>query len=98
MKRSGANILNLISLPVSIILSGHVLSVIWGWFIVSTFSGIPPLSIPQAIGLESVIRFVTSHYTDGGNESDENTIRRIVFRLSYPIIALGVGAIVKAFI
>lgn len=40
---------------------GYVLSVLWAWFIVTTF-GAKPLSIAAAIGVSCVVGFLTKQY------------------------------------
>lgn len=42
------------------ILSGYVLSVLWGWFIVPTF-GLPLLTIPVAIGVMLVVAYLEAN-------------------------------------
>lgn len=45
-------------LPIVAAFNGFVLQVLWGWFVVATFSA-PPLSIVQSIGVMIVIGFLT---------------------------------------
>lgn len=45
----------------STILHGWVLSILWGWFIVPTFSA-PPLSIPLAVGISVMIGAFNTRY------------------------------------
>lgn len=47
-------LITFLSLPLGVAWRGYVLSILWGWFIVPTFS-LPPLLIVQAIGLSCVI-------------------------------------------
>lgn len=39
----------------SVIFSGFVLQVLWGWFVAQTF-GLPELNIPQALGLAIIFQ------------------------------------------
>lgn len=42
----------------SAIWSGYVLTVLWDWFVVQTFR-LPHLSLPAAIGIAIVVRYLT---------------------------------------
>jgi hypothetical protein len=48
-------------------LNGWVLSLLWQWFVTTTF-GLSPLTIPQAIGVAIVVGFLTSSYKDTKQE------------------------------
>lgn len=66
---------------VSTIYSGWVLTVLWGWFIVSTF-GLPALSIPLAIGLNLLVVLLTINaqpYTDKEKGFFESVSGAMVF-------------------
>ena len=49
----------LIVTPFLFMLNGLVLSKLWAWFIVSRFPAIPPLNIPQAIGVAITVGMLT---------------------------------------
>ena len=91
------HIFKILSLPVGIIWSGYVLTFLWAWFIVPMF-GVSPLSTLQAIGLALVARYFTYQYpTEEEDTSEDGIIRRRVFVLLYPLVALCIGWIVKSF-
>ena len=54
--------------PLLAIYSGYVFGIVWGWFIVPTF-GLPPLNIPQAIGLGMLVSFMTYFYVHVEDDS-----------------------------
>ena len=54
-----ALVLLMVFSPLSILWSGYVLTVLWGWFVVPTFA-VAALSIPAAAGLSMVIRFASN--------------------------------------
>lgn len=54
----GGLVVSFVLLAISAICSGYVLSILWGWFIVSTFN-LPQLSVAPAIGLVMVISYLT---------------------------------------
>lgn len=93
-------ILLLLSIPISYLWSGYVLSVLsvlWGWFMVTQF-GLPVLSIPGAIGVAIVIGYLTKQYSyskDAG--STESTVAVLFYSVFNPAFALFVGWIVKSF-
>lgn len=74
----------------SALVSGYVVSTLWGWFIVPVF-GIKALSIPQAIGLSLVTGYLT-HQTMP--EDTASTAAKITNVILYPMFALGIGYVV----
>lgn len=50
------------------VLSGYVLSVLWGWFISPVF-GLPELSIMQALGLALIVTFLTGESSPKGEDT-----------------------------
>lgn len=88
--------------PVLYILNGWILSVLWRWFIVHL--GVQPISVPAAIGIAIVAGFLTrqiweKHCTDDRTSDDKiiDSIAYLVTSIAYPLIALGIGWIVKSF-
>ncbi len=82
--------------PVSTVWRGYVLCKLWLWFIVTTF-GANPLSLPQAIGLSSVVSFLTfqvNHDARQDKSDTEKTVEIIIFGALYPACALFAGWIV----
>jgi len=90
----------LISVVLSNILSGYVLSILWGWFITPTF-GLPLLSIPIAIGLSLVIRYLTQDYNNTKNKDESfaySLCKALIYSTIKPLFALLMGWVVKLFI
>lgn len=79
----------------SSILNGWVLSILWGWFLVPIF-GLPPLSIPQAIGVYLVVGFLTKQMDTTKDEYLDRS-KMIVATFLWPAVAWVIGAIVKGF-
>jgi hypothetical protein len=76
---------------------GYVLSVLWAWFAVPAF-GLPPLSIPLAIGLALVAGALTNH--KAGNEAkdpDAGWSAVVIYGCMKPAVALLFGWIAKGF-
>jgi formate-dependent nitrite reductase membrane component NrfD len=79
------------------IFSGFVLSILWGWFIVSTF-GLPALTIPLAMGIMLVVGYL-SKQVDFNNQDREDYQKRMnVVMIVKPLVALVVGYVIKSFI
>lgn len=78
---------------------GFALSVLWGWFMVPGL-GLPPLSIGYATGVAMVVGFLTKQ--DNLNEKIEDWaeyyVKFVLTAALKPVIVLGIGAIVKAFL
>jgi len=78
---------------------GYVLSVIWSWFIVTTF-GLPELTIVQAIGLSIVVGYFKMSYNTKKEQNEERTdifARFIGHAFFAPLFVLGFAWIVKGF-
>lgn len=82
----------------SAVWSGYVLTILWGWFIVPAFK-LPILSIPVAIGMTLIIRYLTS---GGGShiEKKENKEWHTTFIIAFakPLAVLFLGWIVIQFL
>lgn len=76
---------------------GCVLSVMWSWFVVRAFH-ITPLSIPLALGVSMIFRLFTYQYDPKKETNTEDLIKALLFAFVYPLIALGLGAIIHAFV
>ena len=74
---------------------GYVLSILWGWFIVTAF-GLPPLTIPLAIGVSLIAGFLTVRVS----KQDEKVelFERISAIVMLPAVTLLVGWIVTKFL
>lgn len=80
---------------------GYVLSILWGWFIVSLFH-VPALSIPYALGISLILNLLThgpeGHKKDPTMSDTENMFAAFVYSFILSSAALGIGWIVKGFI
>lgn len=76
------------------ILSGYVLSVLWAWFIVSTF-GLPLLTIPVAIGITLVVGYLTKQADFNNSDREDYQKRFNAYMIVKPLAALVVGWVVK---
>ena len=77
-----------VMLILAVLVRGYCLSVLWGWLIVPVF-GLPALSIAAALGLTVFLSLLLNNTKKDGTFSD-------VF--VNPLVALGLGYIVKLFI
>lgn len=81
------------------LLRGWVLSVLWGWFMVTTFH-LPRLSIPAALGLSVVVSYLTWQIIDVESPKRSRT-DQLIYSFGSPIvgalIVLGMGFIVHLF-
>lgn len=78
--------------PLTAILQGWVLSKLWAWFIVSTFS-LPQLGIGTAIGLSLVVRYLTYQHPHGDKDAGpfEAIIEAALFAIVFSLLTLGMG-------
>lgn len=79
---------------------GYVLSVLWAWFIVTTF-GAKPIGIAAAIGVSCVVGFLTAHYRPTPKDEHsgaEKMIEALVVAFFGPAFSLAFGAVVKAWL
>lgn len=82
------------------IMGGWALSVTWRWFIVPVFSA-PTLTIAQAIGVGLVVNLLTSRQTKEEDEDEswiEKVIKAAIYVVLYPLMAVGIGWIIKGFL
>lgn len=98
-------VLTIFLLPVSYLLNGWVLSILWGWFVVPYFEWAPILTVGQAIGVAMVVGFLTYHMGTKGCRDDRDQAEKTIDVLSsiigwilHPLITLGVGWIVHQFV
>ena len=95
----GLVVVFVVSLVLSAIWKGYVLSVIWGWFAVPTF-GLPPLSLVPAIGISYIIGFLTCQYNPPRKDDKSHQERfqeSVLFSFIYPLLILGLSAAVNIF-
>ncbi len=88
-------------MALSSIYHGFVLTKLWGWFIVPTFS-LPLLSLPAAIGLSLIVGFMAKNHDFKKNDDENNSLRKVMLRATLaaaavPSISLLMGYIVSRF-
>lgn len=76
------------------VLYGFVLKVLWGWFVVETFHA-PELSIPVALGIALIVKYLTSSYSA---TSKSSLTEQMVYGFIAPVFALIFGAIYHLFV
>ena len=83
------------------ILNGVALSVLWGWFVEPLF-GLPPLSVPAAIGIAMISQLLVridhddSHYKDMDLSKIVGTVTGKV--VAAPILTIAFAWVVKQFL
>lgn len=85
--------------PLSAIWSGYVLSVLWLWFAVPALD-VPALSIPAAIGLAALVRYLTYQHKETDTKSKEMfdlVIEALMYAVGQPAFALAFGWVVSRF-
>ncbi len=82
-------------IAIAAVWSGLVLSILWGWFAVPTF-GLPPLSIPAAIGVSMIASYLTYQYGLKA-EDDKDATKALMNVALRPLVALMVGWVVHQF-
>jgi hypothetical protein len=96
----GAIGLVIILVPLSIIMHGWVLSIMWRWFMVPLF-GLPVLTIPYAIGISAVVALFKGNSTTNKDDNKTATakfLEALFVAFVAPLISLGFGWIVLQFI
>lgn len=103
----GLAILSLLTIPLTTMLNGYSVQVMWTWFVSETF-GVRQLGLAQAIGLgmvASLITGVTSLYIylmrNIKNESKDpnvDMISSILISFFFPLFTLAMGWLVHQFI
>lgn len=99
MKVFGGIMLFLIVLVGSTIANGYVFSQLWSWFVVPTFA-LPVLSIPVAIGIAGIVRYLTHQINDLEEKKrtpSEQLFRSLSMTIFYPLFTYWFGAIVHHF-
>lgn len=92
-----AFILAMIIQPIVMIWYGFVLTKLWSWFIVTTFS-LPELGMPTAIGVALVIGFLTHQSQKTEEDPIEGVVRVGIHGLINPALYLLMGYIVSMFL
>jgi len=99
MKNTLKILLVFVLMAIYAIYAGFVLSILWGWFVVETFS-LPALSIPVAIGINSIIRLVVIDvdYDVEQKEFSTRIVQSVTTILTKPTLFFVMGWIVVQFI
>ena len=86
-------------LVLNTLVEGLVLSVLWSWFMVSAF-GLPPISIPVALGISLLISVATFRVRNEDLEEVETdkALMKSGVKLLCLFIFLGLGWIVHLFV
>lgn len=79
----------------SSVLGGFVLVKLWGWFIIPTF-GLPALSIPVAIGITLMSKYMTIQKKP--EMQDDDFVSQYSFAIAFPLVTLIIGWIVHFFV
>lgn len=88
-------ILNLINAVAATAYSGFVFSVMWGWFIVTTF-GLAPLSLAAAIGVILCVRYITFQVNVRDTDDENTKFQNVMFWVK-PTLFLATGFVVQLF-
>lgn len=81
----------------SVLLNGWALSLLWAWFVVPTFPVLPVLTLGQAIGLASVVSFLTYQYVDAEPKKSEAKFLEISLNVILrPVFAVLFGLAIRA--
>ncbi len=73
---------------------GWVLSILWGWFAVPL--GVPAITIPGAMGISILLSTIAMRRS--AKDPDEAWYDWMFFYATKPLVALGIGWIVKQFL
>ena len=88
-----------ILLPFTALLNGYALSMLWQWFVVSTFEA-RPIGILPAIGIAMVAGFLTKQYNSSDPDPSKSHSTRMAELIAYtvlnPLFALVFGWIVHS--
>lgn len=80
------------------ILRGYTLSIMWGWFIVTTFA-IVPISVPAAIGINILAALFTKtpKRVDMDKAREDDVMFNIITSMLWSVLALAIGYVVTKF-
>ena len=84
-----------ITVPVAI-LNGLVLTILWGWFVVPFF-GLPPMPIPEAIGIAIIASYLTKDI-NCAKAKEKSITETALTTIGYPAMNLLMGYIVHLFL
>ena len=83
---------------VSMAFNGYVLTILWDWFVVPFF-GIDSLSIPSAIGIAMIVRYLT-HQREAHDDKEkvmDKLGEAFIYAIIMPLFVLFAGWVVALF-
>lgn len=91
-------VLGFVLTPVSIVVRGWVLSILWSWFITPVFHA-PKLSVAAAAGLSSIVSLLTTNYGEAQDEEMKKKPfwQKMLFSIFISVFMLGVGWVINLF-
>lgn len=96
MKALGIITASVLTVVISWLWVGYVVTILWGWFIVTTF-GLPAISIPQAMGMMLVAKLIGPKSPDDDDEEGFATKmgKAIGRTVLFPACAIAAGALIR---
>jgi hypothetical protein len=90
----------LILSPFFFALSGWVLSVLWGWFLVREPFSLPAIGLVEAIGLSLIVGYLTHGFRPQSECVDQDAafFQGLGYMVAKPILALVFGFVIKGFL
>ena len=88
-------VVELVSAVGASILSGYVLATMWAWFVVTSLH-VAPLSLPAAIGIGMMVRYLT-YKNPAEDKEDPDFGKMIIMWYTLPLAALFGGWVVTLF-
>lgn len=98
MKIIGAITVFALLVVFEMLLSGWTISVLWAWFVVTTFKT-AALTIPQSIGLALIVSYLTKQYQNNKTEDNAaDAFAKAFFLILFKaVFALSIGWVVTLF-
>lgn len=75
---------------ITVMWEGYVLSILWKWFAMPLFNGLPALSLVHAIGISALVGLLT-HQGGYKKPTEEESIRIMVYGVINPTFVLLIG-------
>lgn len=97
----GWTLASLMILIPALLLDAWVLTKLWGWFVVPTFTSAPPLHLAAAVGISLLVGFVTRTYNfdyKPESEKKKDFAGRLSFTFLSPIVIVLLGWIIQAWV
>lgn len=99
---TSAGVFLAVLVPASVTLKGWVLSIIWTWFLIDL--GVPPISIPEAVGILIIYGFVSEKIESSKTKSSskKDPLEELSYLLGQmffaPLLTLAMGYIAHLFL